>query len=369
MLYVQADRRSSFCAKKATAQRLNDSTARRLDACFSQYDRRLSHSFCSTKSSIRLAFTLVELLVVISIVGVLAGLLIPAVQAAREAARRMHCQSNLKQLGLAAINFESAHRHLPGPTMNAQPASGQYRSDVGLFVNMLPYLEQNALYESFIKSVPSNSQPNSLNIEHSLVVLKCPSTLDSELLTDLSDRFSGPAVSGLKAKACDYSGNDGAYVNSKPYFGTVRLRVGNLVKERRLGEVTDGTSNTLLFWESVGDGIRLSKQSVVSINVGATDSFSYLIDNNPSNALQSTTRASTKSYLFAWSGFRVGTVIPDGSRSMNVSNKYGEPFSAHVGLVNFAFTDGSVRSISENVDATTVVALATAQNSDIPVGE
>ncbi|XZE22757.1 DUF1559 domain-containing protein [Pirellulaceae bacterium SH449] len=318
---------------------------------------------------IRPAFTLVELLVVISIIGLLAGLLIPAVQAAREAARRMHCQSNLRQLGLAAINFESAHRHLPGPTMNAHPASGQYRSDVGLFVKMLPYLEQNALYEAFIKSVPSNSQPNRLNIDRSLVILKCPSTLDSELLTDLSDRFSGPAVTGVNAKACDYSGNDGAYVNNKPYFGTIRLRVDNLVKERRLGEVTDGTSNTFLFWESVGDGIRLFKKSIVSINIGATDSFSYLIDNNPSNALQSSSRASTKSYLFAWSGFRVGTVIPDGSRSMNLSNKYGEPFSGHLGLVNFAFADGAVRSISENVDAATIVALATAQNSDVAQGE
>jgi len=230
--------------------------------------------------------------------------------------------------------------------MNAHPASGQYESDVGLFVNMLPFLEQNALYEVFDKTVPSNSQPNSLNIERSLVVLKCPRTLDSELLTDLSDRFSGPAATGLKAQACDYSGNDGAYVDKKQYFGTIRLRVGTLVKERSLGEVTDGTSNTFLFWESVGDGIRLSKKSVVPINVGATDSFSYLIDNNSLNALQSTTRGSTKSYLFAWSGFRVGTVIPDGGRAINFSNRFGEPFSAHAGIVNFAFTDGAVRIIS-----------------------
>jgi hypothetical protein len=67
-------------------------------------------------------------------------------------------------------------------------------------------------------------------------------------------------------------------VDKKPYFGTIRLRVGTLVKERRLGEVTDGASNTFLFWGSVGDGIRLAKLSVVSINHEAADSFSYVID-------------------------------------------------------------------------------------------
>ena len=171
-----------------------------------------------------------ELLVVISIIGVLAGLLIPAVQAAREAARRMQCQSNLKQLGLAAMNFESSYRHLPGPTMNAHPKTLSYQGDVGLFVNMLPFFEQKALYESIDKNVPSNSVPNKSKIEKSPSLLKCPSAMDSELLVDLSDRFSGPSVAGLQAQACDYSGNDGAYIAGKAHFGTIRLRVGSIVR-------------------------------------------------------------------------------------------------------------------------------------------
>ena len=298
---------------------------------------------------------------VISIIGILVGLLIPAVQAAREAARRMHCQSNLKQLGLAAMNFEASYRHLPGPTMNAHPKTLGYRSDVGLFVSMLPFFEQNALYDSIDKSVPSNSIPNKSKIEKSPALLKCPSTSDSALLVDLSDRFSGPSVAGLQAQACDYAGNDGAYIGSKPHFGTIRLRVGSIVRERRLGEVIDGTSNTFLFWESAGDRIWFSRKVSISMNEGASPVFTYLIDMNPSSVLQSTTRASTKSYLYSWSGFRIGAVF---GGVINESNQYGEPLGEHPGVVNFAFTDGSVRNLSQDVDPDVVVALATAQNHD-----
>lgn len=307
------------------------------------------------------AFTLLESLVVISIIGVLSALLVPATQAAREAARRLQCQSNLKQLGLAALNFESTFQHLPGPTMNAHPKSVRYQSDVGLFVNMLPFLEQNTLYESIDKNVPTNSLPNQLKIEKSPSLLRCPSTSDSELLVDLSDRFSGSSITGLQAQSCDYSGNDGAYIANKPHFGTVRLRVGSIAKERRIGEVIDGTSNTFLFWESSGDHIWLSKNIRIPINQGASPTFTYLIDSNPSTALQSSTQASTKSYLYSWSGFRIGTVLEG---AINVSNRYGEPFGKHSTVVNFAFADGSVRTLSENIDSVVVVALATAQNYD-----
>jgi len=314
----------------------------------------------------RHAFTLVELLVVITITGLLVGLLIPAVQSAREAARRMHCRTNLKQLGLAAMSFESSYRHLPGPTMNAHPKTSSYRSDVGLFVNMLPFIEQNALYNSIDKNVPSNSVVNKSKIEKAPSQLKCPSTMDSELLLDLSDRFSGPPVAGLQAQACDYVGNDGSYITGRPAFGTIRLRVGSIVKERRLAEVTDGTSNTFLFWESAGDRLWFSKTVSVAFSAGASSTFAYQIDSNPSNILHSGTRASTKSYLYSWSGFRIGIAV-DGR--INASNQIGEPFGEHPGLVNFAMTDGSVRSLSEDVDSAVVVALSTAQNQDIAVLE
>jgi len=96
--------------------------------------RKCSHG------AVRSAFTLVELLVVIAIIGILVGLLLPAVQAAREAARRMSCQNNMKQLGLAALNFESAYRRLP-PGNDARSNGPHFR--------LLPFMEQDAIYQSF----------------------------------------------------------------------------------------------------------------------------------------------------------------------------------------------------------------------------
>ncbi len=185
------------------------------------------------------------------------------------------------------------------------------------------------------------------------------------MLTDLSDRFSGIAIKGLIGQACDYSGNDGAYSGGKAFFGTIRLRVGQLVKERRVSEVTDGTASTFLFWESVGDGLRLSRQLKMTFNEGSSDFFDYLIDYNGANTLHSTTKPSTKSYLYAWPGFRVGTIVPVGANAINVSNRYGEPSSPHSRVVNFALTDGSVRVVNDGIDNQIAVAMATAQNGDI----
>ncbi len=178
-----------------------------------------------------LGITLVDLLVAIGIMSLLLALAIPAVQQAREAARRVQCLNNLRNLGLASQSLESATRHLPGPTMNAHPSSGQYRSDNGLFVTMLPYLEQTPLYTQFDLSVPTNSPKNRQLLLSRPSVLKCPSTQDSMSLLSISGLFSGPSIDGLNGVACDYVGNDGCFIDLKPYFGTVRLRVGELVKE------------------------------------------------------------------------------------------------------------------------------------------
>ena len=101
-----------------------------------------------------LGFTLVELLVVIAIIGILVALLLPAVQAAREAARRTQCQNNLKQLGLAALNHEGTHKHLPPGRMGCDGAAnlncspGEWSRAASGFLPMLPFLEEPALYDS-----------------------------------------------------------------------------------------------------------------------------------------------------------------------------------------------------------------------------
>ena len=116
------------------------------------------------KSIGKRGFTLVELLVVIAIIGILVGLLLPAVQAAREAARRMQCSNNVKQLGLAAHNFESAFKRFPPGYLgiNRIGAAGLPQQDWGTnsgvshLVYMLPYMEQSAIYDMFAGDIDLN---------------------------------------------------------------------------------------------------------------------------------------------------------------------------------------------------------------------
>src|SRR5262245_2940672 len=102
---------------------------------------RNSHSRCGKLSA---GFTLVELLVVIAIIGILVALLLPAIQAAREAARRTQCLNNVKQLALACLNFDSSRKHLPVGLQIHDPPSF---ADTTFFIELLPYVEQTALHD------------------------------------------------------------------------------------------------------------------------------------------------------------------------------------------------------------------------------
>jgi prepilin-type N-terminal cleavage/methylation domain-containing protein len=197
----------------------------------------------------RSAFTLVELLVVIAIIGGLIALLLPAVQAARESSRRMQCANNLRQLGLATFNFESARKRLPeGSTSKPNPASAAtpysfYRWSA--LAHLTPYLEQSNIYNALDLTLPlydANLQVtprNSPGVALVAPVLLCASDQRTPVATGF-----GPT----NYAACTGTGIDGGspFETDGPFY---------VNSQTRFADLTDGTSNTALFSEStLGDG-------------------------------------------------------------------------------------------------------------------
>lgn len=185
----------------------------------------------------RNAFTLVELLVVIAIIGILVSLLLPAVQAAREAARRMQCTNNLKQLGLATHNYLSTHSRLP-LCLNgtAKPLS--------VHAFLLPFIEQTPLYNLVDFKTSWNSPTNAVALATAVPTFNCPSQPAAAIPNGWA--------------ATNYRANQGsqilfrqpATVSSDPNFGMPAPNgVFNPDRSLRIAEITDGTSHTAAFSE------------------------------------------------------------------------------------------------------------------------
>jgi prepilin-type processing-associated H-X9-DG protein len=231
----------------------------------------------------------VELLVVLAIIGILVGLLLPAVQAAREAVRRLQCQSHLKQLGLAALNFESTHRRFPSGgwgyqwqgfadvnSTAGQPGSWTY--------SLLPFVEQSALYQlgSYHSPAAQREQALRQRTGTALPIYRCPSRPGGALVPFDPGCPSCPLPLGVtvpltEAARSDYAANagDGApnpnQLNSWPlnFWGPASVAEANqlwrtgqwprppgdwsciswLGRGARLADLTDGTSHTFLFGE------------------------------------------------------------------------------------------------------------------------
>jgi prepilin-type N-terminal cleavage/methylation domain-containing protein len=187
----------------------------------------------------RHGFTLVELLVVIAIIGVLVSLLLPAVQAAREAARRSSCTNNLKQVGLGLLNFESAQGCLPGG-MSAPPISGTDPGPFSPLAQLLPYYEQASLRSLIDFDLYLYEQPNDANLRGAkLAIFLCPSDPQQGQSTDFG--------------WTNYHANAGSWVRINGWDGLFGPPVPEAGKDAlpplKLSQVTDGLSNTVAFAE------------------------------------------------------------------------------------------------------------------------
>lgn len=185
----------------------------------------------------RSAFTLVELLVVVAIIGILIGMLLPAVAAVRAAARRTACMNQLRQLGVASFNYESAHGHFP-PGITDDDDNHQDALHTG-FVFLLPFIEQGNLFGQIDVRQSWRSPANQALENASVPLFNCP---DSPSIVEQNGGVSGQANDYAFSK-----GND-AFLTDRPPSGMFGIN-----SKVSYGQIADGSSNTFLIGEAASD--------------------------------------------------------------------------------------------------------------------
>ena len=338
-----------------------------------------------TYASPRRAFTLVELLVVIAIIGILVGLLLPAVQAAREAARRMSCGNNLKQIALAAHNYESSTQRFPPMQTGAggvNPGSihgwGQRFAMSGHWAEM-PYLEQTPLYNLMVPTLEPWNGANQFRTR--LPYLECPSAAGFTEPTD-PNRARGLSNYGFCA-GDNYAGSQviqgGTQERDSIPLSAQKLPIRNRGAFGRgaakMGEITDGTSNTFSMIEYIRPHAVNSIGMVVTI-VADPATYSPL----SCKAQWNGTSYVTPSLIFTGDtarGYRayagnvffngVTTILPPNSPSCMIGNAVNNPHwtagiysagSLHTGGAQAAMCDGSVRFVSSSIDVGNLATVA-----------
>jgi prepilin-type N-terminal cleavage/methylation domain-containing protein/prepilin-type processing-associated H-X9-DG protein len=290
----------------------------------------------------REGFTLVELLVVIAIIGVLVALLLPAVQAAREAARRMSCTSNMRQLGLALHSYHDVYGKFPGARDPFSP--GPFSTHA----HLLDYLEQGNLSKLIDFTQPTSTGVNLTIANTAVKSFLCP-----------SDPANG-RVPGLTFGGCNLVANVGTGINSGDYVtGDGVFLLTNPVAFRN---ITDGTSNTAAFSESViGDGqnVAVSPQRQAVQLSGSTQPDASSCASGPWIGKRGDRWINGGYLSTAYNHF----ALPNSATwdCLNSSNNYGwkTARSLHSGGVNLCLCDGSTRFINSNLDMNVWKAVAT----------
>ena len=310
-------------------------------------------------------FTLIELLVVIAIIAILIALLLPAVQQAREAARRTQCKNNLKQIGLALHNYESTHSILPAGTFNGGTvATGQVPNNASPIPMIMPFIEQGNAYTLFDFNSDINGSASNLSArQQNMAMFNCPS--HPSVAPFVLSPTQCPNGCGTTTYAQSL-GNNANYASNNGPFGR---RYG-----ARFRDFTDGMSNTGLFAEirlgpSTGTGNTSGVLAVTNSNYynTATDLAFGTWDASATGdtiAVAACDNAATTNWLYRGKQYYRGLVIPtyyshtltpnsrrhDCIRGTGLDRGHLATRSYHVGGSQLVLADGSVRFASENID-------------------